>query len=345
MPLRIVNDDIAKIRRDAIVSTTNTRLQPVSSVGFSTANISPAITQSSRKLGRSMAKEGEAIISPAIDLKCNYVIHTVLPESDKVSEASVRSCYRNALAAAAKNKFTSVAIPFISPSSTSSSKGKLWRVATDTIRDFLSDNEMMIYLAIPSKELCKPADKVLSSVEKYLRRVESDQDDRNREVQRAANFSVASASVTPSSMRFGESDGVAGINVSKFSVNLGALPLDSMLKNLDKGFRDTLFYYIDKKGVSDVECYKRSNVDKKTFSKIRSNADYRPSKVTAVSFAVGLHLDMTETEHLLSTAGMCLSHSNKFDVIIEYFITSGGYDTIFDVNEVLYKFDQSLLGV
>ena len=107
----------------------------------------------------------------------------------------------------------------------------------------------------------------------------------------------------------------------------------------------TLFYYIDKKGLSDVECYKRSNVDKKTFSKIKCNADYRPSKVTAVSFAVGLHLDIMETEHLLSTAGMCLSHSSKFDVIIEYFITSGTYETIFDVNEVLYHFDQSLLGV
>ena len=98
-------------------------------------------------------------------------------------------------------------------------------------------------------------------------------------------------------------------------------------------------------GLSDVECYKRSNVDKKTFSKIKCNADYRPSKVTAVSFAVGLHLDIMETEHLLSTAGMCLSHSSKFDVIIEYFITSGTYETIFDVNEVLYHFDQSLLGV
>ena len=121
--------------------------------------------------------------------------------------------------------------------------------------------------------------------------------------------------------------------------------LDNMLKDMDKGFAETLFSYIDKKGVTDVEAYKLSNVGKKTFSKIKCNKDYKPSKITAVSFAVGLHLDLEETRHLLSTAGMCLSRANKFDVIIEYFITTGKYETIFDVNEVLYQFDQVLLGV
>ena len=118
-----------------------------------------------------------------------------------------------------------------------------------------------------------------------------------------------------------------------------------MLKEMDKGFADTLFYYIDKRNMTDVEAYKRSNVSKKTFSKIKCNSEYRPSKETAVSFAIGLHLSLDETKHLLSTAGMCLSHSNKFDVVIEYFIITGRYETIFDVNEVLYQFDLPLLGV
>lgn len=120
--------------------------------------------------------------------------------------------------------------------------------------------------------------------------------------------------------------------------------LNDMLANMDKSFADTLFHYIDRVGITDVEAYKLSNVDKKTFSKIKCNPDYRPSKITAVSFAIGLRLNLNETKHLLSTAGMCLSRSSKFDVIIEYFITSGKYKTIFDVNEVLYQFDQSLLG-
>ena len=120
---------------------------------------------------------------------------------------------------------------------------------------------------------------------------------------------------------------------------------DEMFRSMDKGFAETLFYYIDQKGVTDVECYKKSNVDKKTFSKIKCNRNYKPSKVTAVSFAIGLRLNLSEANHLLSTVGMCLSHAYKFDVIIEYFIKTGNYKDIFEVNEVLYQFDQQLLGV
>jgi len=121
--------------------------------------------------------------------------------------------------------------------------------------------------------------------------------------------------------------------------------LDDMIANMDKGFADTLFYYIDKKGMTDVDCYKRSNVDKKTFSKIKCNKDYKPSKKTAVSFAIGLCLSLEETNHLLSTVGFCLSNSDIFDVIIQYFVSTGNYESIFDVNEVLYQFDQVTLGV
>ena len=122
------------------------------------------------------------------------------------------------------------------------------------------------------------------------------------------------------------------------------LSLEDMLRNMDEGFAKTLFEYIDEKGISDVECYKRSNVSKKTFSKIKCDPDYKPSKVTVLSFAIGLKLDIEKTNRLLKTVGMSLSGSNKFDIIIEYFIRSGDYGDIFDVNDTLYKFDQSLLG-
>lgn len=140
--------------------------------------------------------------------------------------------------------------------------------------------------------------------------------------------------------------------VSSKSFFIGCAPrasshktLDDYLRQLDRGFADTLFYYIDERKISDVECYKRSNVSKKTFSKIKCNKLYRPSKVTAVSFAIGLRLSLEETQHLLSTAGLCLSDSYEFDLIIKYFLTTGDYKDIFEVNEVLYKFDQPLLGV
>ena len=97
--------------------------------------------------------------------------------------------------------------------------------------------------------------------------------------------------------------------------------------------------------MTDVECYKKANVDKKTFSKIKCNKNYKPSKVTAVSFAIALRLTLEETDRLLKTVGMRLSRSNKFDVIIEYFLVTGNYKTIYDVNETLFRFDQVLLGV
>ena len=128
------------------------------------------------------------------------------------------------------------------------------------------------------------------------------------------------------------------------NASIAPVSLDDMLSSMDKGFAETLFYYIDQKGIGDVECYKRANVDKKTFSKIKCNKDYRPSKITALSFAIALRLTLEETRHLLNTVGFSLSRSNKFDVIIEYFITTGNYRDIYDVNETLYQFDQSMLG-
>lgn len=118
---------------------------------------------------------------------------------------------------------------------------------------------------------------------------------------------------------------------------------EALVDNLDEPFSDTLLKIIDRKGKTDVEVYKRANIDRKLFSKIRSIKGYTPKKPTILALAIALELSLDETDDLLERAGYALSHASKFDVIVEYFIVSKKYN-VYDINEVLFKYDQPLLG-
>lgn len=120
--------------------------------------------------------------------------------------------------------------------------------------------------------------------------------------------------------------------------------IEDIIANPEESFSERLFSLIKEKGISEVECYKRAGITRQVFSKIRSNKDYNPSRNTAISLALSLHLSLKETNKLLETAGFALSRSSKADLIIEYFIANRNWE-LSEINEALFSFGQDLINV
>ncbi len=275
-------------------------------------------------------KTGEAVITPGFALPCKYIIHTAGPvynrHEPQQSEELLRSAYTSALTLAAENGCGSIAFPLISSGIYGYPKDAALRVATSAIGDFLQTNDINIYLAIFDKAALTVSRKLLGEVESYI---------DEHYVEEHTVYRRKLLDVERSAMK--EADALA------YNAPMPTMGIDDLVGNLDEPFGTTMLRLIDAKGKTDVEVYKRANIDRKLFSKIRTGKGYMPSKRTALALAIALELSLPETDDLLERAGYALSHSQQFDVIVEYFIVNGKYD-IFEINEVLFKYDQPLLG-
>ena len=330
MPLSIVRNDITTMKVDAIVNAANESLLGGGGVdGAIHRAAGPDLLKECRTLGG--CKTGQAKITKGYRLPAKFVIHTVGPiwRGGSCGERDLLiSAYRSSLELALTHHCETVAFPLISSGVYGYPKDQALKVAVDTIGDFLLSHDMTVYLVIFDRAAYTIGGKLFADIAAYIddRYVSEHTDSREEQRRRAMTF---------------------GAPVMEEPLWAPAAPaaasLDEALGQLDESFSQMLLRKIDERGLTDAQCYKKANIDRKLFSKIRSNIHYKPSKSTALAFAVALELPLEEAREMLGKAGFAFSHSSKFDIIVEYFIAHQNYN-IFEINEALFAFDQSLLG-
>ncbi len=344
MPLEFVRDDITRMDVDAIVNAANRSLLGGGGVdGAIHRAAGPELKEECRALGG--CETGRAKVTRGYRLKAKYVIHTVGPiwQGGGCGEREALSaCYRNSLALAQDMGCASVAFPLISAGAYGYPKAEAMGVAVDEITRFLQTREMTVYLVLFGETEFLTGKALYRDVKEYIDRNYAETHiKKNVEARRSAAW------------RQGEEEGLAidralMMEATPAPAPAASKPLEEtdweeLLRQTDEGFSETLLRLIDQKGIPDTECYKRANVDRKLFSKIRSNPAYRPKKQTVFAFAVALELDLRETRMLLERAGFALSHSSRFDLVMEYCIRNRRYD-VFEINQILFQLDMPLLG-
>ena len=327
MPLEISRNDIRKVKADAIVDPTDRFLS--GSTGTDAAIHEMAgkrLDEVCREIGT--LKIGSAVITDSFDcFNCRYIIHTCGPEyhDGKQGETDLlASCYRSCLLLAKQYKLSSIAFPLIASGSFSFPKGQALRIATDTITQFLLEEEMNVFLLVYDRESFDTAGKLYADIRSYL--------DENLDIPVLSSH--------------------AKCNRKQFYTDQVCLP-SGVLEQFneagaerfvpDESFSECLIRMIDEKGFLDPDVYKKANIDRKHFNHIKNTKNYRPKKETAVALAIGMRLNMEETDDLLERAGFLLSRSSKFDLIIRYCIEHQIYD-IFQINEILFEEDQKTPG-
>lgn len=330
MPFHIVHNDITAMEVDAIVNAANSRLLKgggVCGAIFKAAGAEQLQAECNLIGG---CPTGQAVITGGYGLSANYVIHAVGPvwQGGGKSEAEfLRGAYSNSLLRAKEAGCESIAFPLISAGIYGYPKKEALRIAVEVFSDFLMENEMDIYLVVFDRGVVEISEKLFENITHFIETYYEPGPDRycSRVAEREADIMQMEKLHKPCVPQF------------------KSRTLSELVNNLDETFSCMLLRLIDERGLKDSHVYKKANVDRKLFSKIKNNENYVPRKTTVLAFAVALELSLDETIDLLGKAGYSLSNSSRFDVIVRYFVETGEYD-IFEINEALFCFNEPLLG-
>ncbi len=353
VPFQIVRNDITKMQTDAVVNAANTRLLRGSGVCGAIFAAADALALQKACAAIGGCKTGDAVLTESYGLPAKYVIHAVGPiwrDGKNGEEQLLYSAYTCALSLAKAHALKSISFPLLSAGAYGCPKETALRVAISAIGDFLLHNEMDVYLVVFDKAAVQLSNQLFFSIQEYI------DDHYLADYPYLRRQHLCNSFDETTALLEGEAEDFSAMlletDACKTAYSFRNIPapcappqnLNDALSSLDESFSESLLRLIDEKGLTDVETYKKANIDRKLFSKIRSDRLYKPKKQTAIAFAVALELDLQETEAFLRKAGFALSHSNKFDVIIEFFILQKNYN-IYEINEALFAFDQPLLGV
>lgn len=329
MPFDIIRTDITTLDVDAIINTVNTNFEVGEGVDYAIHRAAgPQLAQALFELRH--LDVTEVAITPGFNLKARHIIHTVGPRWSggfDNEENKLAQCYYNILKCVVSNNLDSVAIPLISTGFRRFPKDKALKIAMAAIQKFLLNNDIQVSLVVYDSTSYFLSQKLVMFVQNYI------------------------------TSRFEEPDYERSLNTRSFSfedevrTSLREMPsrhrrsrcIDDIIAMREETFTQRLFRHIDRSGLSDSAVYHKANIDRRLFSKIRSNDTYQPSKPTVIAFIVALELNLDETHDLLLSAGYALSTSSVFDLIIEYFITERKYDMM-EINATLFHFNQPLLG-
>lgn len=341
MPYAIVKGDITKMKVGAVVCPTDELMS-----GGGGADLAlhlaagPKLRRACDAIGRCSAES--PAVTRAYRLPSEYIVHTVGPiwRGGGEGEAeALEACAVRALEVAAGLGCASAALPLISSGTFGFPKPISLAALSAAAKRSLAVHDMDIYLVVYDRDDFAIDDLLLNRLRGFIDEHFDDLDDEEQ------LFEICACPMPslpkPSKKRKARRD-----EIESYRDIAPMMPcsLADEVSSIEMGFSEMLLRKIDERGMTDVECYKRANVDRRLFSKIRSNRYHSPSKDTVLSFAIALSLSIDETRDLLERAGFALSRSSKRDVIVEYFIREGRCD-IFAINEALFAFDQKPLSV